>query len=814
VWSVSAADAPRVAALLRELAERRIDPGRIPAESVAELLAAEGGARGALLGAIAPAGDPALAADGFEVYAIGHEGRRQQIAEIAEPWRRGPDPQGDAATALIVDAGSPATVSISIAADDQLRHRLAVLAERALTPLCASLFLPVPAVVVEGMADAQDGRLEISVDGVTRFAGAMPATWSDWWRVHPCAAPVGRSGACACESGAADAPAQEILACRALEEIVMDDPGLLLSGDAATGLSASADGEGDSWEAKELPIVLRELASRRVPLGPADRLRGALDAAIDFEADGLRASAQADGARLRIVSVVSQASERLIPDNFSPGIHDAIEVRTDAPVRDLRVGVTFRHPFPSDLCFRLTTPNGTTVELPRQDSDSRGRLLVDAAALDHPERLLNQPAAGAWTLQVADEASRDTGTLLGWAMKLTVDQAAAAHPDADVDADSSGSQAAPPESHVRRQVARVQRLARELRPYEVEVQVGERLHDAAGCEGDDTPLRAELDASLRWFVRESGLNPRRAISWKRADELPASGYRIVINGLCRACGELPADRRFRFKDVDDPLGPEHTAVAPWNGGAGAWVAFDEPPSDSGAPDVEAAVYLVDHIGACLSEALAEFVDLSWTQQFLADRSAWLYGVAEPIRDRYGIEVIAGTIEQLVREQVSVRDGRMLEALLDFLANPPATDDLDPAARTDGLDPTPELLATYLWGRLGDAIAFARADEQRPRPLALVALEPASEERLRFALGESRALVAVYGIAELPGLLRGVAAALAPHEPQRPAILTALDLRRHVRRAIAAQFPNVPVLAREQISETCNAEVVGTIALAL
>jgi flagellar biosynthesis component FlhA/subtilisin-like proprotein convertase family protein len=798
-WPVTLIDAPRVASLLRELTDLRIDPAEIPVDRVMELLSApEGNSRGAHAApdlqpqTAEPISDPLL-------YALGQERRRRDLANRWEPWRRSAEPYAD-------ETPSSAVLTIRTPADRE-QDTLGSAAERIVESMCAALQVPPPPIMVEPAAVPGTRRLEIAIDGVIRFSGEWPTSWRPWWSQHPVSAQLGRSSECAPEIRADDQPATEVFVCRAIEEVLIDDPGLLLPPDAARRLCERATGDPERCERRRLAVVLRELASRRIPLGSLDQLRDRLDAVMDLDTaddDDMPGVAPAD---TRVVSVTSNAHERLIPDDFPPGIHETLKVNEDAPLRGFRLRVAFRHPYPGELHWRLTAPYGATVELP-QASDASGRtLFVDSGVLEHAERFLDRSPLGAWTLQVSDRTPADAGVLLRWALDLRLD--ASPSEQAEVDGPESRpaiEQVLLPDKH-RVCIGHLQRLARELRPFEVQVRLSPDLYEALDPDSADSRLRNELEDCLRKFTRESGRDPRRAVKWNPAPELHGATYQIVINHLPRALGRLPIAEVF----VESPGG---AAIAPWNGKWGTWI--DPNGADESAATVDAVEFLARHLGACLTEAIAEFLDLTWTEEMLEllDQSGlWANGISERLIDFYGTETIAATIEQLAFDGVSIRDGRLSEALLELCAAPATVSSLDAAPPPDAVAPSPEALASYVRLRLGDSIAFALADEQGTAALPLLELKPADEKRLRHMLSKSEAPVPVYGIPELGVLLAAVERAIASHPDARyVGIVTAVDLRRHVRRAIAAQFPKVPVFAREELSDGSPVEVVGALKL--
>ncbi len=115
----------------------------------------------------------------------------------------------------------------------------------------------------------------------------------------------------------------------------------------------------------------------------------------------------------------SSAPSTPIPDNDSAGITDSLTVSgCNGTTSKLYVGVNVTHSFVGDLVIDLTGPTGTTVNL--RDTSGGGSTNIEGL---YPETLTPNEALspfiganpnGNWTLNVADTASFDTGTLQDW----------------------------------------------------------------------------------------------------------------------------------------------------------------------------------------------------------------------------------------------------------------------------------------------------------------------------------------------------------------------------------------------------------------
>jgi len=94
-------------------------------------------------------------------------------------------------------------------------------------------------------------------------------------------------------------------------------------------------------------------------------------------------------------------------------------------IGDVDVEVNISHTYIGDLTVDLTSPTGTTVRLHNRSGGSTENLLLtyddEGTAPDGPGALSDfdtESPLGTWTLTVSDQASGDTGTLNGWALRL------------------------------------------------------------------------------------------------------------------------------------------------------------------------------------------------------------------------------------------------------------------------------------------------------------------------------------------------------------------------------------------------------------
>ncbi len=110
----------------------------------------------------------------------------------------------------------------------------------------------------------------------------------------------------------------------------------------------------------------------------------------------------------------------VIPDNDPTGISDSISVADARAISDIEVEIDITHPFIGDLTVELKGPASQTAVLHNrsgfgEDNISRTFGTADTASL---LQFLGRPAAGLWTLSVADLAGQDVGKLNHWGLAI------------------------------------------------------------------------------------------------------------------------------------------------------------------------------------------------------------------------------------------------------------------------------------------------------------------------------------------------------------------------------------------------------------
>jgi subtilisin-like proprotein convertase family protein len=111
-----------------------------------------------------------------------------------------------------------------------------------------------------------------------------------------------------------------------------------------------------------------------------------------------------------------------IPDHDRNGVVDVMHIVKAGRVRDIAVTVDIAHTWIGDLFVQLIAPNGTAVVLHNRTGASGDNIQQTYTVANTPPlaTFVDAPITGDWRLHIADLASRDTGTLKRWSLRLLV----------------------------------------------------------------------------------------------------------------------------------------------------------------------------------------------------------------------------------------------------------------------------------------------------------------------------------------------------------------------------------------------------------
>jgi type III secretion protein V len=231
------------------------------------------------------------------------------------------------------------------------------------------------------------------------------------------------------------------------------------------------------------------------------------------------------------------------------------------------------------------------------------------------------------------------------------------------------------------------------------------------------------------------------------------------------------------------------------GDASRWelLAYEVPIARGALPAQDTHETLVEATRQALRRQAPLFLGIQDTTNLLTRASADAPDVVKEVLRALPLQRVADVLRRLVGEQVSIRNLRdILEAL----------------AEAGQRDKDAHALTEYARVALRRQISHRVAPDGR---LVAVMLEPALEELLRQAV---RVSGGVSQLALEPDVARRIAAAVAESvETHRPAaVVTAIDVRWHLRKLIEPECFDTPVLSYHELMPTLQLDVLDRVAV--
>ncbi len=123
------------------------------------------------------------------------------------------------------------------------------------------------------------------------------------------------------------------------------------------------------------------------------------------------------------IGTQTNAISQAIPDNNSTGLTSQVTVTGfgSIPNPQINLDLDIVHTFRGDLAMKLTSPQGTTVQLTSFNGRNNGTAFIGNFPTDFtPEQSLSafdgENLDGIWELSIVDSAARDTGILNNWSL--------------------------------------------------------------------------------------------------------------------------------------------------------------------------------------------------------------------------------------------------------------------------------------------------------------------------------------------------------------------------------------------------------------
>ncbi|RKH60383.1 type III secretion system export apparatus subunit SctV [Corallococcus aberystwythensis] len=285
--------------------------------------------------------------------------------------------------------------------------------------------------------------------------------------------------------------------------------------------------------------------------------------------------------------------------------------------------------------------------------------------------------------------------------------------------------------------------------------------------------------------------------------LPPGAYQIQINEVPVVTGQatlghiLVNDTVERLKLMNIP---GFEAINPATRQAAAWVPeqFREMLESAGLTTWDVPGYIILHTAAVLRKNAREFVGVQETQTMLEQlEKAFPAIVKEVVPKIVNVLKLTDILGRLVEEELSIRDLRgILQALSEY-----------GQVEADNV-----MLTEHVRASLRRYISHKYA--RGTGTLVVYLLDPNIEEAIRSSIKRTSAgahLALEPEIAqEIVGAVRSECGHLPP-SAQRPVILTAMDIRRYVRKLLEYEFnPSFSILSYQELSPELNIQPVARI----
>jgi type III secretion protein V len=224
------------------------------------------------------------------------------------------------------------------------------------------------------------------------------------------------------------------------------------------------------------------------------------------------------------------------------------------------------------------------------------------------------------------------------------------------------------------------------------------------------------------------------------------------------------------------------------------LAYEVPIVESDTPLSEDIIHtLPEQVKQALRRHIVLFLGLQETSSLLSRTSAEFPDIIKEVMRVLPLQSLAVILRNLIEEEIPIRNLRgILEALIEAGQNEKDINNLTEYAR----------------------IALRRQISYRVAPqgvLSAVILAPELENKLLESIRQSAGNTQIsMDPRELEQLISSIIALVEKHKPA--AIVTAVQIRRHVRKAIEQPCFDVPVLSHNELMPTVRLEIMGRIGL--
>ncbi len=304
---------------------------------------------------------------------------------------------------------------------------------------------------------------------------------------------------------------------------------------------------------------------------------------------------------------------------------------------------------------------------------------------------------------------------------------------------------------------------------------------------------------VRQSVYEDLGVPLAGVQVRYANDLDEDTYRICLHEVPVASGRIPQGRVLAFASTDrlKQLGIEHTDAGVMAGTACSLVAVSEratlDAAEIGHGDINQV--LVRHLSWAVKRHASELVGVQVTKGLLDRLQKDANDLVREVNGVVSLSVFTEVLKRMLAENIPIRNLQLIcEVLLEKAQK-----------QTD-----PMILTEFVRERLKRQISHRFSD--RDRVLNAIVLGPDAERAIREAgsnaQGESIPLAQSVRSAVVQKVKKLVAA--NPSDKARPVVVVAQDIRRFVRKILAADLPETPVLAFQELAEDINVKPLGQV----
>ena len=327
----------------------------------------------------------------------------------------------------------------------------------------------------------------------------------------------------------------------------------------------------------------------------------------------------------------------------------------------------------------------------------------------------------------------------------------------------------------------------------------------AGTEGriDPDTLNQALIEIRQALYLDLGV-PFPGIHLRFNASLDAGTYRILIQEIPMAQGRLRAGKLLCREDPEhlDILKIPYTKEDAFLPGLATtlWVEekYHSTLAQAGIPFLEPARILTYHLSFVLKKYAAEFIGIQETRYLMEKMEAEFPELVKEVQRVLPLQKITEVLQRLVSEEISIRNLRtILEALVEWGQKEKDT----------------VLLTEYVRGNLSRYISYKYSHGQNLLPAYL--LGPDLEETIRSGIrqtsGGSYLALDPDTIRRFVDKVKTLVGDL-DHAPNRPVMITSMDIRRYVRKLLENDLFGLPVLSYQELTQEITVQPLGKIDL--